>query len=176
MKYALDTEFIDTEVASHLISLAIVREDGEHRYFEFPFPRAAMTPWLNENVVPHLIQSQTGIIIPAALWNFPLAASDLRTWINKQQDPHPEFWAYYNSYDWYWLCRVMGGMMNLPAHWPHRCKEFADRGTVPQHFQPKHHALADARSLMKQMQEFGVARKPYDPNAWEDPETYGPSA
>ena len=143
MKYAIDTEFIDTEEFSWLISLAVVRQDGQARYYEFDYPAKYLSPWLIENVVPHLSR------MPAV--PFTEAAADLRDWLSKANDPHPEFWAYYASYDWYWLCRVMGGLMQTPDHWPKRVKDFADYGTVPQYFVPKHHALADARSLMMQM-------------------------
>jgi hypothetical protein len=145
VKYAIDTEFIDTPAGSELISLAVVREDGEYRYYEFDFDIGKADPWLKTYVLPHLIKEC------GALYTFGRAASELTAWINKHNDPHPEFWAYYATHDWYWLCRDMGGMMRLPAHWPHRPKEFADYGTVPAFFRPKHHALADARSLMKCM-------------------------
>jgi hypothetical protein len=173
MKYAIDTEFIDTSSCSALISLAVVREDGAYRYYELEYPKDQLTPWLLENVIPHLeVQPGSALTVwDGALWAPDGIAADLRGFINKAQDPHPEFWAYYATYDWYWLCRVMGGMMNLPDHWPNRPKEFADYGKVEQHFLPKHHALADARSLMKQMHSRGVLARsidaiinPYDPD------------
>ena len=49
MIYIIDTEFIDTPNASELISLAILREDGQSRYFEFDFPRQYLTEWLEKN-------------------------------------------------------------------------------------------------------------------------------
>lgn len=54
MRYAIDTEFIDTPSCSALISLAIVREDMVASYFEFSCPSEELTPWLKENVVIHL--------------------------------------------------------------------------------------------------------------------------
>lgn len=144
MKYAIDTEFIDTPEHTELLSLAVVREDGEYRYFEFAFQEEAVTPWLEQHVMPHLAPSTSQI-------SFAMAADALRSWINKHEDPHPEFWAYYGAYDWYWMQRVMGGMMNKPDHWPMLFIEFANQGSVPQYFKPEHHALADARSLMQEL-------------------------
>lgn len=104
MKYIIDTEFIDTPTCSALISLAIVREDGEYRYFEFDYPESEMTPWLRENVVPHLTGERT---FPASY-----AAHKIEEFIG---DDKPEFWAYYGAYDWYWFCRLWGGFMSMPV-------------------------------------------------------------
>lgn len=50
MKYFLDTEF--NEFGGELISLALVREDGESLYLVYPQPKDGYGPWVKENVVP----------------------------------------------------------------------------------------------------------------------------
>lgn len=52
MRYYLDTEFND--FGGELISLALVREDGESLYYVYPEPKDGYKPWVKENVVPIL--------------------------------------------------------------------------------------------------------------------------
>jgi hypothetical protein len=140
LKYAIDTEFIDTPNCSELISLAIVREDGAYRYFEFDFGYGNVTPWLHRNVLPHL----TGEV-----YNRADAANEILTFI---ADDVPEIWAYYASHDWYFFCRLFGGLMELPRHWPGRPREFADfQQGIPDTHGPAHNALNDAQALMHAM-------------------------
>jgi hypothetical protein len=50
MKYYLDTEF--NEFGGELISLALVREDGESLYLVYPEPKDGYGEWVKDNVVP----------------------------------------------------------------------------------------------------------------------------
>lgn len=156
MKFALDTEFIDTPEASELISLALVAEDGREYYTEFPYTKAHITPWLAKHVVPSLGKSP--------LTTFAFARSEIIDFVGGSRFDPPEFWAYYATYDWYWLSRVMGGFMEFPSFWPMRPKEFADiqQGVptlcrVPG--EREHNALTDAYSLMYAMKLQGFAKK-----------------
>lgn len=149
MKYAVDCEFIDTPDYSDLISLAIAAEDGAAEYFEFDYPEEALTPWLRENVVPHLNGRKV---------QFWQAAERIKGFVGL--DPAPEFWCYYGAYDWYWLCRVFGGFMHLPRRWGIVAfHDFAhiQRG-VPNTAGAEHNALADAISLMNAMRAKGIVR------------------
>ncbi len=149
MKYVVDTEFIDTPEHSELISLAIVREDNVSIYFEFEYPPEAITPWLAENVVPHLDGHKP-------LSTFAEAANTIDHFMHL--DPKPEFWAYYGAYDWYWLCRVFGGFMKLPKQWGIVAfNDFAhmQRG-VPDVAGAGHNAMNDARSILAAMKALGV--------------------
>ncbi len=138
MKYTIDTEFIDTPTCSALISLAIVAEDAKSLYFEFHYPIGEVIPWLKLNVIPSLSGKKT---------SFEEAARQIRLMI--PNDRSAEFWAYYGAYDWYWFCRIFGGFLNMPNHWPHRFKEFADiQQGVPDVAGAAHNALNDAVSLM----------------------------
>lgn len=146
MKYIIDSEFIDTPTCSALISLAIVREDGAHRYFEFDYPEHEITPWLRENVVAHLGKGRT---------TFALASRSIEDFIGADC---PEFWAYYGAYDWYWFCRLWGGFMKMPQpHWPMLFFEFAmvQQG-VPDVAGAEHHALNDCRSILHAMKLRGM--------------------
>lgn len=141
MKYAIDSEFIDTPECSALISLAVVAEDGRSKYFEFPYLRRFLTPWLEQNVEPHLTQR--------VKWKFSDAADTITKLVGDDTDP--EFWAYFGAYDWYWFCRLFGGFMALPARWPNPilCRDLAQyqRGGVTS--ETKHNALADAMAAME---------------------------
>lgn len=143
MKYALDTEFIDTPTCSALISLALVAEDERSLYLEFDYPEAEISVWLRRHVVPLLIGEHV---------TFHQAAQKIREFVGGGKFDRPEFWAYYAAHDWYWFCRVFGGIMELPEHYPHLCKDFAylQQG-VPNLYGPAHNALNDARSLMAAM-------------------------
>jgi hypothetical protein len=149
MKFALDTEFIDTPTASACISLALVAADGRDLYVEFEYPKAEITPWLREHVVPMLGCEKV---------SFGQAAAQIREFVGGSKFDVPEFWAYYAAYDWYWFCRVFGGFIEMPEHYPHLVRDFAyiQRG-VPAVAGREHHALNDARSLMHAMKLRGVA-------------------
>lgn len=145
MKYIIDTEFIDTPTCSCLISLAIVRQDGQHRYFEFKYPVDQLTPWLRQNVVLKLGEKRSTL---------PQACRSIRDFVGSDQ--HPEFWAYFGAYDWYWFCRVFGGMMSLPPHWPQRFREFAELRASVEPVGREHHALDDSRSVLQAMKRLGM--------------------
>lgn len=139
MIYTIDAEFIDTSLTSELISFAVVSEKMETRYFEFDFDEKALTPWLHEHVVPHLSGKRT---------TFYDAAQDLIAFVADPQ--HAGFWAYYGAYDWYWLCRLFGGMMSIPEGWPRGYNELGYyTRQVPNVAGPEHNAENDAVSTME---------------------------
>jgi hypothetical protein len=148
VKFALDTEFIDTPTASECISLALVAADERELYVEFPYPESEITPWLAQHVVPMLGSDKV---------SFKQAAQQIREFVGGSKFDVPEFWAYYAAYDWYWFCRVFGGFMQLPQHYPHLVRDFAyvQQG-VPNVSGPEHFALNDAKSLMAAMKLRGV--------------------
>lgn len=140
MKYIIDTEFIDTPSCSALISLAVLCEDGRSLYFEFDHPQDELTPWLLQNVVPHLSSDPHT--------SFKHAAASILGFV----EGTPEFWCYYGAYDWYWFARVFGGFMEFPKHWPMLYREFAyiQQG-VPDVAGAQHNALNDCRSILEAM-------------------------
>lgn len=145
MKYYFDTEFVERPCTIDLISIGIVREDGLTLYLESnEVDLANVDPWIRENVLHHL----TGRGIPRVeIRDAILAFVD--------DDPQPEFWAYFASYDWVVFCWLFGRMVDLPSHFPMFCRDFkqtmADHGIL-RHELPKqpedcHNALADAKWL-----------------------------
>jgi 3' exoribonuclease, RNase T-like len=152
MIYTFDAEFIDTPLTSELISFGIVNEKMQTRYFEFDFDQKLLTPWLDQNVVPHLSGKRT---------TFYDAVQELTAFVTDPQQA--EFWAFYGAYDWYWLCRLFGGMMSVPEGWPRGYTELAYLvEEVPAVSGPEHHAENDAISTMecfKQLQRKGVVRE-----------------
>ncbi len=151
MRYALDTEFIDTPSCSALISLGIVGEDGRCKYFQFNYPRHEITPWLEKNVIANLNPRLPTVI-------FSEAADGL---IELMDGTKPQIWAYYGAYDWYWFCRIFGGLMNIPRQFENRYYEWKDKewGPLKNTSGIPHNALNDARSLMQAMKQMDEDRK-----------------
>lgn len=68
----------------------------------------------------HVVPMLSGETVTMAM-----AANMIREFVGGSKFDPPEFWAYFASYDWYWFCRVFGGMMNLPDFYPHLARDFA---------------------------------------------------
>lgn len=141
MKVFFDTEFLDQPPTLELISIGMVREDGEALYREnSEFPMSKATPWLRSYVIPKLDGG-------ACMMSPERIAEDIREFAGSD----PEFWAYYADYDWVVLCRLFGSMMKLPEGWPMYCrdiKQWADQlgnPVLPPDSVDEHNALADAR-------------------------------
>jgi hypothetical protein len=140
MKIWFDTEFIEDGRTIDLISIGMVREDGEQYYseaIECPLHRAS--EWVQANVLPHLrggIDHRSRCVI----------ATDIIKFAGEK----PEFWAYYADYDWVALCQLFGTMMDLPHGWPMFCLDvkqlchFKGNPELPKQTSTEHHALADA--------------------------------
>jgi hypothetical protein len=139
MKLWFDTEFIEDGVTIDLLSIGIVREDGETYYAEpAEADRSRASDWVRENVLPFL----TGPIKPRAQ-----IAREIVEFAGKS----PEWWAYYADYDWVVLCQLYGTMMHLPTGWPMYCrdvKQVAVEGGFDlsgvTYSGPEHNALTDA--------------------------------
>jgi len=149
MKYFFDTEFLDDGKTIEAISIGIKAEDGRELYEEFDFneERVYADEWLVKNVVPHLssdtAQRKSKERIKLILIDFI------------GNDPNPEFWAWYASYDWVVLCQLFGPMINLPKSFPKYVKDLkfiCDINNISSKDLPKielgsHNALVDARWL-----------------------------
>ncbi len=142
MRYWFDTEFIEDGKTIDLISIGIVSEDGRAHYMQSSdCDLTKASPWVRENVIPHLIDSRNA-------WETrKLIAEDIVEFVGEQ----PEFWAYYASYDWVALCQLYGTMMDLPKGWPKYCRDLKQlcdsKGNpkLPPQEGKLHHALDDAR-------------------------------
>lgn len=111
MKIWFDTEFIEDGKTIDLISIGMIREDGQMAYWESSeCDHSKASDWVKENVLPHLVGVQHNRITIA---NEILEFAGI----------NPEFWAYFADYDWVALCQLYGTMMDLPAGWPMFCMD-----------------------------------------------------
>lgn len=155
MRIWFDTEFIDTGREVHLLSIGMVREDGDHYYAEpVETDRSLACEWVRKHVFPHLE--------PASV----KPRQQIRDEIVAFCGYRPELWAYYGSYDWLVLCQLFGRMLDVPDHWPNHPMDVqqvrVELGVrkLPEQAGPEHNALADA-IWTKQAWEFLQERKLY---------------
>lgn len=139
MRIWFDTEFIEDGKTIDLISIGLVRDDGAELYHENGACRLGRaSPWVKENVIPHLTHAGVGR---------KMIARDIIEFAG----PRPEFWGYYADYDWVVLCQLFGTMMDLPKGWPMYCRDIKQlcdslgNPRLPEQGKGEHHALADAR-------------------------------
>jgi hypothetical protein len=139
-----DTEFIEDGRTIDLLSIGLVREDGETYYAEpEEADRSRASEWVAANVLPHL----TGPTKPRAT-----IAREIVEFVGDS----PEFWAWFADYDWVALCQLFGTMMDLPDGWPYYCRDFKqvcdERGLSIEQADSNHNALGDAQWLADTMQ------------------------
>ena len=136
-----DTEFIDNGRTIELLSIGLVRQDGNELYLEpKETDRSQGCDWIRSNVIPYLC----GPIAPCA---------EIARKIIDFVGPKPEFWADYAAYDWVALCQLYGRMVDIPDGWPWYCRDvrwLRDRIIdpvikLPQFVGNEHNALDDAR-------------------------------
>lgn len=140
----IDTEFIEIPgQAIDLISIGAVRDDGAEYYAEVEgVDMSRANPWVQANVVPHLIGGK-------ALLSRDAIASDLIEFCGVD----PEFWADSPAYDWVALCWLYGSMVERPDGWPYNCYDlrawsklnYIDPAVWPEPIDVEHYALADAQ-------------------------------
>lgn len=139
MKIWFDTEFYEDGRTIDLISIGMVREDGQTLYREALAAEdiACQSEWLKINVFPHLGRQRA-------------TRASIRSDILAFAGDKPEFWAYYADYDWIVLCQIFGRMIDLPEGWPMYCRDIKqmcdDLGNpkLPKQKTVEHDALADA--------------------------------
>lgn len=146
MNYYLDTEFYERgpNYPIQLISIGIVAQNGCEYYAELEgINPAKLSPWLQENVVPHL--SGGGLVK-----NRNQVASDILTLL--ASDVKPRFWAYFAPYDWVCFAQIFGTMVEMPFPLPNFCMDLKQemvrldiRTPMLPHTGALHNALADAR-------------------------------
>lgn len=163
MKIWIDTEFVDRGTAidanTDLISLGMVREDGEELYVENAGALVGRElEWLHKNVMPKLGDPKDRLWLPEIAKKVLEFCGGAMTRENRRVYDHPQFWAYFASYDWILLCKLFGSLMNLPAGWPMYCRDVRQYmmhlglhdempGMPFQTDRTRHHALEDARWL-----------------------------
>jgi hypothetical protein len=139
MKIFFDTEFIDDGKTIDLISIGMVREDGQTYYAEArECDRSKACDWVRTNVFPHL---HLRFVKPRAQ-----IAKEIEAFAGS----NPQFWAYYAAYDWVALSQLYGRMLDVPRGWPNFCRDLkqlcVDHGNpkLPAHTGAAHNALDDA--------------------------------
>ena len=136
MKIWFDTEFIEDGKTIELISIGMVRADGNVFYREAECDHSKADDWVKQNVLTQL----TGDTVPR---------EQIRNDILAFCGESPEFWAYYADYDWVVLCQLFGRMIDLPDHWPMFCNDVQQLrynmgASLPEQESGEHNALSDA--------------------------------
>lgn len=170
-KFFYDTEFHEDGETIDLISIGIVRGDGEEYYAvssEADYKRIYENSWLMNHVmssIPHLvveIPNDGGYtIIPTGPYVKSRAEirEDVVAFVSESQrefnDPHgeakAELWGWYADYDHVALCQLFGKMIDLPAAFPMFTRdlrqhwEYKGYPEIPKQAEGEHNALDDAR-------------------------------
>lgn len=178
MKVYYDTEFLEDGRTIELISIGMVREDGEEYYAihaGMPWREIWRHEWLRQNVVPYL-PTKSGMIVHPNGYEEPYRYLDVskpevksKTTIKHEvekflHDAHVpdnslELWGWYSSYDHVVLAQLFGKMIDLPKFvpmWTNDIRQEFRRFGNPSFRPPvniKHHALADAQHN-KKLHEF----------------------
>lgn len=170
MRIFYDTEFLEDGKTIELISIGLVREDGEEYYAvnaNMPYRRIRKHVWLMDNVVPHLPQpsGEWRLHMPKRwLFNYndpvvkPRAriAEEVASFIQSVTDP--QLWAWYAAYDHVALCQLWGRMIDLPDGVPMFTNDLKQEAVrlgspkMPKQTEGEHSALADARHNMAMAQ------------------------
>lgn len=156
MKYFYDTEFVEDGVTIDLVSIGIVKEDGNMYYAvssEFNQEKFMARPWMMENVWPSLPQ-RAGLLDLGhhAVKTRAKIRDDVYTFL--KEGGSPELWAWYGSYDHVALAQLFGTMMDFPAGipmWTNDLRQEVHRldcmDKLPEQAAGKHNALEDALHL-----------------------------
>jgi hypothetical protein len=143
----LDCEFAEKRGRVKLISIALVRDNGDEFYaVSAAFKARECNDWVKRHVLPKLP--------PMAARKTPAQiAKAMRAFIGK---PQPQVWTWYGAYDWVLFSWAMGGsMVDLPEGYPMApldLKQSLYERSLPESVLPatprdEHNALVDARWL-----------------------------
>ena len=141
MKIFFDTEFIEDGVTIDLLSIGLVKENGDSIYMESSeADHSKASQWVKENVLPQLGKQKREFTRPEI-------RSEILKFVGAEK---PEFWAYYADYDWVAFCQLFGTMMDLPKGWPMYCRDIKQlcdsmgNPRLPKQKEGHHNALQDA--------------------------------
>lgn len=107
MRYFLKADFFENGPTRPIqgLALAIVREDGESRYWVFSDAHLQETnKWVKENILTRFAGHPT-----TDRQNIAMALVEFLS-----GDPAIEFWSYYGDYDRIITQQVFGSMMDIP--------------------------------------------------------------
>jgi len=167
MEIYYDTEFLDTGSSVFLLSIGMVAQDDRTYYAivndMYLIKRAAMVPWLRENVLAHFPLAQP--IDPKSPWwdeshpDFFNVKSRVTIAREVQQfvydTANPSLWAWFAAYDHLMLSQLYGKMIDMPPGIPQRTNDIAQEAerlgsNVRVPHMPgleAHNALSDAKEV-----------------------------
>ncbi len=100
------------------------------------------TPWIEENVIPHLDNEWT---------ERATIKAEILAFMDIEKYGKPELWGYYSAYDHVVFCQLFGTMMDLPKGFPmytRDIKQLCDsigNPRLPEQGKGEHNALLDAK-------------------------------
>ena len=146
VRYFYDCEFIEDGVTIDLVSIGVVREDGQEYYaVSTEFDAAKANPWVRRHVLSQLPGPQH----PG--WRSRSAIRDTLTDFLARAGEPIELWAWIAAYDHVCLAQLWGDMRALPAAIPRFTHDLRQRWedagspSMPPAPHDRHDALADAR-------------------------------
>ncbi len=114
MRYFVDTEHTDDGERFELIAIAVVCEDGREYYAAVEgYDPSAVTPWIEEHVLPKLPPPGDPI------WKSRREIRDDLTEFVIGDDI--EFWTMCAWSDWSLVVRLFGRFEDTPESWPMAC-------------------------------------------------------
>jgi hypothetical protein len=180
MKIFMGCELVERgrELPLQLVSMALVREDGQELYVinEECLSAVMRHPWLSVFVVPHLpIRADDAFIFE---WdqNHPeyhyvmgmdKLAGLIRDFITEVSDV--ELWTYLGAYKYVVLCQLFGSMAELPKGVPAQphdlmwLHEQNPQIVLPPQPINAHHAMEDARWVRDAVARFSFAAEESSP-------------
>lgn len=159
MRIYYDCEFLEDGSTIKLVSLGMLREDGQEYYAVnagMPWFKIIKHEWLMKNVVPYLptrvyANGNRYLNLDSPYVKNPTEiAEEVRSFI-QTAGPDVELWAWYSSYDHVALMQLWGRQIDRPPGIPQRTndirQEFQRFGNpaAPRQIDQEHHALSDAR-------------------------------
>lgn len=165
MRYFFDFEFTQPLHELHYvpISLGIVAEDGRELYLinecfsrEDSVGWLTSEQWVQDNVKPYLFNAE------AKTRNASLHRTDWHKEIREfiGDDPAPQFFGWYCTYDFFLLCELFGGFMDFPYKPQIAYDLRVLEGVFGFDFEEKgcadyvHNALLDARDIARKYKDF----------------------
>lgn len=182
-----DTEFRENGHTIDLLSIGLVRENGESYYAvvsDADWDSVKKDRWLLENVWPGMpvrglttkmvtvgskIETRidsAGVLDMSSSLVKPkwVIANEVRDFLT--ETPNLELWAWYAAYDHVALAQLWGRMIGLPKGipmWTNDLRQEAERlgnPTLPEQEEGVHNALADARHNLVRAQALGLVSSP----------------
>lgn len=169
MRYYIDTEFIEDGKTIDLISIGIVCEDGREFYRQsVEFEPNHASPWVKENVFPHLKRCSTDWPVSGlqhvsgqcarndCVWRWRSEiAYEISAFMDVTRYGKPAIYTWCGSYDHVAFCQLWGKMIDLPKGFPHHVYDLqcvlSDQGMEDSDLPPQegglHNALDDARNI-----------------------------